>query len=164
MKQWNLLSRILGFVVIIITLSLGATIYTANATIVSANLTNLIGMSAIAGFGAFIIIFGLLISGGMLVVAGKSGGSSALDKGDMMKVVGGVVVVVLMLELFSQVITYTNTLITAAITASDALGQVGFGIIPIVIYVGILAIAGWTQVSAVRKMRKARRVKRKAYL
>jgi hypothetical protein len=156
--------RVIGFIVIIITLSLGSTIYTANASIVSANLTNLIGMSAISGFGAFIIIFGLLISGGLLTISGRGGGSKALSMMDMLSVVLSVVAIVIALSLFGNVITYTNTLITSAITASDSLGQVGFGIIPILIYVGIIAGAGWTQYRAIRKQSRAKKTARTAYI
>lgn len=153
----QILSRVLGFLVIIITLSLGSTIYTANADIVSANLTNLIGMSAVAGFGAFIIIFGLLIAGGMLQLASRGGAYQSLSPIDMMSVILSVVVIVLSLELFENVITYTNTLIAAALAASDTLGQVGFGIIPITIYVGVIAAAGWTQFRTIRKLRKSKK-------
>jgi hypothetical protein len=114
-------------------------------------------MSAIAGFGAFIIIFGLLIAGGMLQLASRGGAAASLSSGDMMSVILSVVILVLSLELFESVITYTNTLIASAIAASDALGQVGFGIIPIIIYVGIIAAAGWTQARVIRKVRRARR-------
>lgn len=161
---WGIFAKILGFLVIIITLALGPTIYTSNAAIVSANLTGLIGMSVVAGFGAFIIIFGLLIGGGVLAIATSGGGDSAIGKGEMLKVILSVVVIVIMLSMFTNVITYCNALIGAAITAGDTLGEVGFGIIPIVVYVGILSAAGWTQVAAIRKVRRAKRASRRGYL
>jgi hypothetical protein len=54
--------------------------------------------------------------------------------------------------MFTSILDYVQTLITAAIAAGDTLGEIGFGIIPIVIYVGIIAAAGWTQVSTYKKL------------
>jgi hypothetical protein len=59
-----------------------------------------------------------------------------------------------MLTMFPTILTYTDNLIQAAITAGDNLGQVGFSIIPIVIYIGVIAGAGWTQAHEFNKMRK----------
>lgn len=147
MKQ--LLPRILGFIVIVITLALAPTINTANAVIVAENLTNLIGMTAIAAFGAPLIILGLLTVGGVFAVAGVKGQLTS-GVGDMMKVIGAVVIVIVSLTLFESVITYTNTLIGA----SSGFAVVIYGIIPIIIYVGIIVGAGWVSISAYRKGRK----------
>jgi hypothetical protein len=151
----NILTRIMGFLVIVIVLSMGAVIYTTNTTnVVSGNLTNLIGMSVIGGFGPFIIIFGLLISGGFFAVAGVRGQMTTMGVKDILLVVGNVIIVVIVLTFMGSIITYTNNLIAAAITASDHIGQVGFGIIPIAIYAMILAGSGWVQVSGYRKATK----------
>lgn len=157
----NLMPKIMGFIVIIITLALGPAIYTANTAIVTwtssaggGDITEFLGMSVVAGFGAFIIILGLLISGGMFTIAGLKNQLHGAGMKDILMVVGSVVIVIVMLTMFPTILNYVDQLIQAAITASDTLGQVGFSIIPIVIYIGILAGAGWTQVSEYKKMKK----------
>jgi len=153
--------KIMGFIVIIITLALGPAIYAANTAIVAwtstgggGDITEFLGMGVVAGFGAFIIILGLLISGGMFTIAGLKNQLKGAGMKDILMVVGSVVIVIVMLTMFPTILDYVDQLIQAAITAGDTLGQVGFSIIPIVIYVGILAGAGWTQVSEYKKMKK----------
>lgn len=163
----------MGFLVIIITLALAPTIYTSNAAVLSYSDTvtgltdaDFVGLTAVAGFGAFIIIFGLLTSGGIFAVAGVQGKLANTSVADMLKVIGSVIVIILMLALFTSLLDYVAALVDAADTASDTIGETGFGIIPIVIYVGILASAGWAQVSAYRKARgggRSRRGSRIAY-
>ena len=166
MKIESIFAKILGFIVIIMALALGPTIYTtnalivawgANSTTVNATHVSFIGLETIAGFGAFLIIFGLLVSGGMMAIAGKGGGSGSIGRGDMLAVVLSVVSIVLMLTLLEAAFTYLNNLLIAATAASDTIGTVGFGIIPILIYIGIIGAAGWTQVRTIKKMRRGRR-------
>ena len=152
----NLLPRIMGFLVIIITLALGPAIYTANLAIVNyaGGLDQFLGLGVVAGFGAFIIILGLLVSGGLCAIAGVKGQLQGAGMKDILMVVGSVVVVIVMLTMFVKVLDYVAALISAATDAGDSLGEVGFGIIPIIIYVGIVATAGWVQVHEYRKMKK----------
>lgn len=149
----NLMPKIMGFIVIIITLALGPSIYTANTNIIAwGDLSPFLGLSVVVGFGAFIIILGLLVSGGLFTIAGLKGKIAGAGMKDILMVVGSVVVVIVMLTMFTSILDYVQTLITAAIAAGDTLGEIGFGIIPIVIYVGIIAAAGWTQVSTYKKL------------
>jgi heme/copper-type cytochrome/quinol oxidase subunit 2 len=151
----NLMPRIMGFIVIILTLALGPSIYTANATILAWGVLDpFIGLEVVAGFGAFIIILGLLISGGLFTVAGIRGRLASAGMNDILLVVGAVIVVIVMLTMFTNILDWCDDLITAAIAEGDTLGEIGFGIIPIVIYVGIIAAAGWAQVHTYRRMRK----------
>jgi len=151
----NLMPKIMGFIVIIITLALGPAIYTANADIIAWGVLDpFLGLEVVAGFGAFIIILGLLVSGGLFTLAGIKGKLQAAGMKDILMVVGSVVVVIVMLTMFTSVLDYVDSLITSAIGAGDSLGEIGFGIIPIVLYVGIVAAAGWTQVATYRKLRK----------
>lgn len=146
----NILPKILGWLVIIITLALAPSINTANNTIIAANNTNLIGLAAIDDFGAPIMILGLLFTGGLLSVAGVKGKMGGASVGEMMSVVGAVVVTVLALNLFVNAITYVNALIAPS---ADGFADVIYGIIPIILYVGIISGATVSGVKAFRKGR-----------
>lgn len=161
----GLMPRIMGFIVIIITLALGPAIYTANlgitgwtttitGTPAGGTIAQFLGLSVVAGFGAFIVILGLLIAGGIFAVSGIQGKLANAGMGDILKVVGSVVVIIVMFTLFPSIMNYCDQLIVAAKKASDSLGEIGFGIIPIVIYVGVIAAAGWSEVSAYKHSRK----------
>jgi len=154
----EILPKILGWIVIIITLALAPQINTANDTIIAANNTNLIGLAAIDDFGAPIMILGLLFSGGLLSVAGVKGRMQGASVKEMMSVVGAVVITVLALNLFDQAITYVNELIGP--TASG-FADVIYGVIPIILYVGI--IAGATVYTGVKVIRRRRRNRRSAF-
>jgi len=153
MNLSGLLPKIMGFLVIIITLALAPTINTANAVIVGDNLTNLIGMSVVADFGAPLIVFGLLAIGGAFAMAGVRGKLSNTSTSDLLGVVGSVIVVIIALTFMDDIITYVNALIDA----SDGFAITLYGIIPLVIYLGIVAGAGWKAVSTLRKGRKSAR-------
>ena len=154
MNIGSLMPKILGFLVIIITLALAPTISTANAAIIAHdNISVMIGMTAISGFGAPLIILGLLVSGGIFAVAGTRGALGGAKISDLMSVIGSVVVLIVVLTMFTSVMDYVTTLAT---------GVTGFAftiytLIPIVIYIGIIAMAGWTQARAYRKARKGGR-------
>ena len=148
----ELMPKILGFLVIIITLALAPTISTANIAITGANLTNLIGMTAVGAFGAPLIILGLLVSGGVFAVGGARGALAGAKISDLMSVIGSVVVLIVVLTMFTSVITYVNTLI--GVPPSGGFSDTIYGIIPIVLYIGIIAMAGWTQVSTYRRISK----------
>jgi len=146
--------KILGFLVIIITLALAPTIATANTAITGhANVAAMIGMTAIGAFGAPLIILGLLISGGIFAVAGAKGALGGASVGDLLGVIGTVVVLIVVLTMFDSVMTYTGALYDA----SSGFAQVIYSIIPIVIYIGIISMAGWTQVRAYRRASGKRR-------
>ena len=154
MNLKSLFGRIMGFVMIIVTLALAPTIASSNASIETANLTNLTGMTAISAFGAPLIILGLLLGGGLFAAAGIRGRLQGASLGDMISVIGSVVLVIVSLSLFTSVITYTNTLIAPA---ASGFGDVVYGIIPLVIYLGVIAAAGYTQVRAYRRATKGHR-------
>ncbi len=159
----NLLPKILGWIVIIITLALGPTIYTSNSAITGhASVDNMTALATVAGFGAFVIIFGLLVSGGMMAIAGAKGG--AAGRTDMISVIGSVILIVISLSLMASVITYVELLYAAAITASDTLGEVGFALIPVILYSGIVFGVGFTQARTIRRMRSSRRRSNRAFL
>ena len=151
MNMKVLFGRIMGFVMIIVTLALAPTIATSNAAIEAANLTNLTGMTAVSAFGAPLIIIGLLFGGGFFAVAGVKGKMKGASMADMFSVIGSVVLVIVSLSLFTSVITYLNALIAPS---ASGFGDVVYGIIALMIYIGVLAAAGYTQVRAYKKARK----------
>ena len=152
--------KILGFLVIIITLALAPTINTANAAITGhANVSAMIGMVAIGAFGAPLIVLGLLVSGGIFAVAGTKGVLGGASISDLMSVIGSVIVLIVVITMFESVMTYTGTLYDA----STGFAQTIYSIIPIVIYIGIIAMAGWTQARTYRRMRGGRKSKAANY-
>lgn len=153
MNMKDLFGRIMGFVMIIVTLALAPTIATSNAAIEAANLTNLTGMTAVSAFGAPLIIIGLLFSGGFFAVAGVKGKLAGANMGDLFSVIGSVVLVIVSLSLFTSVITYVNTLIGDPV---EGFGDVVYGIIPLMIYIGVIAAAGYAHVRAYRRTSRGR--------
>jgi hypothetical protein len=147
----GLFAKIMGFVVIIITLALAPSINTANATIEAQNLTNLIGMTVVSDFGAPLIILGLLVSGGAFALAGMQGKLTGATMSDLFKVIGSVILVIVALTFMDTIIDYTNTLIGSPPETGFAL--VIYGIIPLIIYVGVIATAGWASVSTYRRLK-----------
>ena len=118
----NLMPKIMGFIVIIITLALAPTIYTANADIIAWGVLDpFLGLEVIAGFGAFVIILGLMVSGGLFTVAGLKGKISNAGMRDILMVVGSVVVIIVMLTMFVTILDYVDDLIVAAVAAGPPL-------------------------------------------
>jgi hypothetical protein len=147
----NLVPKIMGWLVVIIALALAPTINTTNGYI-SSNVTaavhgaSMIGMSTVVAFGAPIMIISILFSGA-LIVMGKIGDGSTKS---LMGVIGTVIVVIIALSMFVSIIGYVDTLITA----STGFAQTIYGVIPIILYVGIIAGAGG--VSAYQALRKGK--------
>lgn len=130
-----LFSKIMGFLVIIITLALAPSINTANTTVATGNLTNLIGMSVVTDFGAPLIVLGLLVVGGVFVWKGTQGAGM----GQLMGTIGLVIVAIVGLTFMADIVDYTNTLIAA----SSGFAVTLYGIIPLIVYLGIIASVGW---------------------
>lgn len=154
MNMGNLFGKIMGFLVIIITLALAPSIQTANATVLAntgvAN-SSLTGMLVIGGFGAPLIILGLLASGGIFALAGAKGQLGGATGRDLMAVVGSVIVAIVALTFMDSICTYTTTLVVAAV---GTFGATLYAIIPLLVYLGIIAGVGWTQVSSYRRLKK----------
>ena len=144
----NLFGKIMGFLVIIITLALAPSINTAAVAVAAANLTNLIGMAVISNFASPLIILGLLVAGGAFAVAGIQGTYTATTK-DLMGVVGATIVAIVALTFMTSIVSYTNTLWTAS--AGSTIGQTIFSIIPLVVYLGIIGGTGWSLASSYKK-------------
>jgi hypothetical protein len=150
----NLFSKIMGFILIIVTLALAPSIVTTNAAVAAhANVTSgvLIGMSVIAAFGAPLIILGLLVMGGVFAVAGVKGQINA-SAGDLMKVVGATIVAIVALTFMSTICTYVANLM-GYYTLGTEFARTIFAIIPLVIYLGIIVSTGWAVGSTYKKVK-----------
>lgn len=137
----NLVPKILGWVTVIVALALAPSINTANTAIDTAwgaatNNATMIGMGTVVDFGAPIMVIGLLFSGGLLAM-GKVGDGTI--KG-MMSIIGACVITIVVLNIFPNVITYVDDLITA----STGFAQTVYGVLPIILYIGVVAAAGVT--------------------
>jgi hypothetical protein len=151
----NLVPKIMGWLVVIIALALAPTINTANIAIDTAwgaatqNAT-MIGMGTVVDFGAPIMIISILFSGA-LIVMGKVGDGTTKS---LLDVIGVTILLVVVLSMFTNVITYANTLIAA----STGFAQTVYGVIPIILYVGVIAGAGgYSAYKAFRKGKKSKK-------
>ena len=131
----SLMSKIFGFLVIIITLALAPQINTANAAITAANITNCIGVSAIDDFAAPLVVLGLLAVGGIFMWKG----TNTQGMKDIMGVIGLVIVAIVGLTFMTSIIGYTNTLIDA----STGFAVTIYGIIPLLVYMVVIASVGY---------------------
>ncbi len=157
MNLSSLFAKIMGFVTIIITLALAPSINTANTAIANAdNLSSMLGMATVVTFGAPLVILGLLVSGGMFALAGVKGQLGGAGMKDILAVIGSVIVVIVAMTLFLSVVSYTSTLIDA----STGFAITIYSIIPLIIYLGIIVAAGWTQVSTYKRLTGGRRGRR----
>ena len=137
----DLIPKIMGWLVVVITLALAPTIVTYNGHVTSnitaaANSSYMLGMTAIDDFGGFIIIMGLLVTGGLLGVTGAKGSMRGAGVGDMLKTIGVVIITVISLAMFSSsVIGYIDELVTAG----TGFEKTAYGILAVIIYVSIIA-------------------------
>lgn len=146
MQITRMLSIIFFFLTIVITLALAPSINTANNTIASDNLTNLIGMTAVVQFGAPLIILGIMVAGGLMAFGMRQG----LGVKDIMVTVGLVIGEIVALNFMDSIVDYTNTLIAA----STGFAVTIYGIIPLIVYIAIIAAAGGYQTYKYVKSRK----------
>lgn len=138
----KMLSMIFFFLAVVVVLALAPTINTANNTAFTAlnattgvgNATNMIGMSAVMPFGAPLIILSLLVSFGFLSFMMKENATI----GSIVTPIGIMIAMIIGLTLFSNVITYTSTLMAG----TTGIATVIYGIIPLAIYMGIIGSAG----------------------
>lgn len=149
----KLVPSILGWMVVVIVLALSPTIVTYNSGVTSnvtaaTNAAYMIGMTVVDDFAGFIIIMGLLFSGGWFAISGMRNKNTTMK--DMVGVIGAVVLTVLSLAIFGgTVIGYFDALITAAAAGFE---KTAYGILPVIIYIGIIAGgAAYTAVTAWRK-------------
>ena len=150
----RLVPSIMGWLVVVITLALAPTIETYNGYVTgnvsgATNSAYMLGMTAIDDFAGFIIIMGLLVSGGLFAIGGMKNKNTTV--GDMLAIIGSIVITVIALAMFSgSVIGY----IDALITAGTGFAKTAYGILTIIIYLSIIAAA--TVVTATKAFRKAK--------
>lgn len=157
----KLVPAIMAWLAVVITLALAPTIETFNTHVTTnvsgaTNTAYMIGMTAITPFAGFLIIMGLLVSGGLFGVAAMRAKSTTVE--DLLETVGAVVLTVIALAMFSgSVIGY----IDALITAGTGFAKTAYGMLTIIIYVGIIGSAsGYTAVKAYKKAKGSGRGRR----
>lgn len=145
----GLFGKIMGFIMIVVTLALSPSIVTSNVAITGhASVANMTGMTVLGSFGAPLIILGLLVSGGVFAVSGIKGHQQNASAGDLLKVVGSVIVAIVALTFMTTIMTYTEILID---TCGGGFAEVIYAIIPLMIYVGIITATGWQTAKAYSK-------------
>jgi len=148
----RLVPSIMGWLIVVITLALAPTIETYNgyvSTNVSGaiNSSYMLGMTAIDDFAGFLMIMGLLVSGGLFAVGGMKQKSTTVA--DMLGIIGAVIISIIALAMFSgSIIGYLDSLITAG----TGFAKTAYGIITIIIYLGV--ISGATAFIGVKTFKK----------
>ena len=155
----RLIPSILGWVVVVIVLSLAPTIETYNGHVTTnvAGATNsayMIGMTAVDDFGGFIMIMGLLVSAGLFAVAGMR--FKNVTVGDMMAVIGSVIISVVALAIFSGTAIGK---IDELITAGSGFAKTAYGILTIIVYIAIISAGTVTTGYKAYRSAKPRRKK-----
>ncbi len=159
----SLLTKIFGFVGILIVLGLGPSVQTANSAITSGNITNLIAMDAIVPFGAPILIIALLVGSGLLAFWGTKGATSGLGMASILGTVFAVVVALFALKIDPTINDKFNAMIDAAGgVAGGDIGVIVYQILPLVVYLIILAGCIAPTGISVYKTYKARKGKKSA--
>jgi len=135
----RMLSIIFFFLTVIVVLALAPTINTANTTVqttwaAATENASMIGMGAVVPFGAPLIILSIMVSFGLLAFGMKEGASIR----DIMEAIGITIAMIIALNFFDSAIGYVNTLLTGA----TGISAVIYGIIPLAVYIGIVASAG----------------------
>lgn len=155
MNLRDLFPKIMGWLVVIVTLALAPSINTANATVVAwgDNSSSLIGLGVVSDFGAPLIILGLLFTGAFLGIIGIKGQLQGASISDMLGVIGSVVLALVVLSIFPYVCQYT----VALIAGSSGFATILYGIIPLVAYLGVIAGVGWTGYRTYKKGRRGGR-------
>jgi hypothetical protein len=148
----RLLGIVYGALGLVISLSMGLNIQTANEAVQSANLTNLIGMEVLDDWGAALIILGLLTLSGTFLYGGVQGTYTSSGVKDLIWIVGAAIGAVIGLTLMTNIITAANNLIGAVTTDAE---DVVWGFIPLAAYAAIIGGAGWKAGRTIYKMRKS---------
>ncbi len=138
----QLLPRIFSFLGIIITMGFAAPIYTANSNVGStnaSNITNMMGMDVLTGFGGFLLVLGVLLTAGIMQLA--QGTTQNVGVASLLKGIGPAILVTILLGFMNTYLAGVNDLIQAAINDSDTNGQWIFGLFGLLGYLGIIALA-----------------------
>lgn len=146
----NLVSRILGLLMIVLVLALAPSIVTANTAVqTNANATNLLGMAVVDDFGAMLIILGILTVGGIFTVGGQMAGGIK----DLLWTVGITIVAIIALTFMDTIIDYNFAIYTSATGVEKTL----YSIISLIIYVGIIGSVAYRGYRAGRGYYRSRR-------
>jgi hypothetical protein len=154
MNVRRMLSIIFFFLTVVVVLALAPTINTANTTAYAAwgaatQNASMIGLGAVMPFGAPLMILSIMVAFGLLAFGMKEGASVK----DILGSIGVTIAQVIAVTLFTNVITYTNTLLTG----STGIATVIYGIIPLAIYMAIIAAAGAVGIVKYARSRRGRK-------
>ena len=155
MKQ--LFSKVMGFILMIIILALAPSIITANTAIgAHANITQATALSTVDDFGPPIMILALLATSGFFAYSGMKNRLKGASMKQMLSVVGIVIVAIIGLTLFETILTYVAALIyaSAPVTQVGNFGVVIYKILPLMLYLAIVAGAAGYGAVTYRKMSK----------
>jgi len=151
----KLVPSILGWLNVVVVLALAPTIETYNGHVTTnvaaaTNSSYMIGMTAIDDFAGFLMILVLLVGAGVFAVGGMRNKNYTVS--DMLTSIGSIIVSIVALAMFSgSIISYIDSLITAG----SGFAKTAYGIIPIILYITIIAGAGIVQ--AVKGARSGRK-------
>jgi hypothetical protein len=137
----GLLPRIFQFLGIIITMGFAPGIYAANLAVGStnaSNVTNMIGMTTLTGFGGFLLVLAILLAAGIMTMAQGQTSNNVMN---LLKGVWPAISVTILLGFMNTYLTNVNSMIQSAIDAGDTAGQSFFGFFGILGYLGIIATA-----------------------
>jgi len=145
----RLVGVIIGLLTIVVTLAIAPSIATANTAVAdSGNLTaDMIGMSVVVTFGAPLAILGLLAMGGLFVIGSWRGNTSIKD---MLGVIFTAVIVIVGLTFMLNILDYSVALIAAG---SGGFETVLYGLIPLLVYLAVIGLAGWQTVKGATQMK-----------
>ena len=155
----RMLSIIFFFLTVIVVLALAPSINTANSTVLAtwalaSENASMIGMGAVVPFGAPLIILSIMVSFGLLAFGMKEGASVR----DIMEAIGITIAMIIALNFFDSAVGYVNTLLVDA----TGIAKVIYGIIPLAVYIGIVASAGSYGIVKYVKGKKGKKGKEKA--
>ncbi len=149
----SLLPAILGWIVVIIVLSMSPTIAgynTAISTNVTAatNVAYMVGMTTVVQFGGFLTIIALLLSTGVFSFAATR--NQNVGTGGLLAMIGTVIIVIFTFSIFGgTLVGKFDDLITAG---SAGLEKTIYGFFPILCYVAMIAaapgVAAWQAVKS----------------
>ena len=156
----DLVPAIIGWIVVIIILSMSPTIAGYNTAITTnvtaaVNATSMVAMSTITPFGGFLIIITLLLSTGVFAFAASK--TKSAGTGDLIAMVGTLIIVIFTLSIYGGTLVGSfDALITAG---SAGMEKTVYGFFPILTYVAILAatpdVAAWRTAGMLRKGKKS---------
>ncbi len=112
------------------------------------DLTDLIGIEVVGGFGAPLAILGLLAMSGLFAIGSWKGSANMRD---MLGVILTAIIVIVGLTFMVNIIDYSNDLVDAG---TSSIETVLYGLIPLIVYLAVIGLAGFGVYRGAKGMRK----------